>query len=110
MRPVQFGPKGSRNKPAAGDRNAGDVFGSRVHIFFPAVEVDSSGIWGQHYELGEGHFGASRSQGSGVKSLRAVAGQAKNEGAEHVHAVPAEGSQLLDQVISRRIEFLINVF
>src|SRR4029077_3971577 len=110
MGPVKLGAQFTGNQPSSSDGDPSNHNGESLHGFFPALEVHGARIWSQPNKLREGNFCLDGSSGSGIECFRAVAWQAKNEGAEHAHAVAPKGFQPFDELFSGRIKLLVNIF
>src|ERR1043165_7684574 len=109
MIPVKLGSKRRGNKPTAGDWNTGNPNRGIRHLLFPPIEVNRTGIRRQHHKLGKCNFRLRGSHGGRVECFWAVAGQSKDERAEHIHTMAAERSELFDQVSAGRVELLVDV-
>src|SRR5580692_1104877 len=110
MIPIQLGAKRLRDEPAPGQRNSCNGWRVIAQRLFPTIEIDGAGIRAQHYELGEGAFRADGGSGGCREGFRTVAGQAKNERSEHVHAVTPEGTKLFREFLARQVEILVDIF
>jgi len=101
VRGKDFWPKLTRNKPMSGERNSGNPRWIVLHRLFPVFKVDGSRKRHEHDKLSEGQVGPLCHRKSSFKSFRPVAGQAKDERAQHLHAMFGEKAQALDQFFSR---------
>ena len=110
MRGVDFRTVGLRNEPVPCDGNAADGRGVATQIAFPALEVDRTRIGRQHHELGEGDARTLSQIGGRLERLGAVARQAENERAQHMHAVRSKRLQAFDELFAHQIESLVDIF
>ena len=66
----------------------------------PSTEIDGTRERSHHDELSEGDAGLERHLHRGIEGCRTVGRQAKDERAEHVHAVAAESLQLAGECLA----------
>ena len=109
MRGIDFGPERGWNQPVASEGNPRNARWIVLHGLLPAREVHRAGIGREHHKLGKRELGLFGHRGRGTEGLGTITGQTKDERAEHVYAVLAEGAKTLDQTFAGKVEILINV-
>lgn len=90
----------------AGNRDSGNPCFIVLHRLFPVFKVDRPRKRHKHDKLSECQVRPLRHGKGGFKSFRPVAGQAKDERTQHLHAVLGEEAQAVYQFFSRCVEAL----
>src|SRR5215472_6047813 len=96
------------NEPIACQRDSRHSVRLFVLRFLPSFKIDCAGKWRQHQELSEWQPCSLRELTRGIERLLAIARQAENKRAEHMHAILTKLLELAHKVVSRSIEILVN--
>src|SRR5829696_2813495 len=99
-----------RDQPVPGDGNVTHPGHVCAETLLPGREIHRAWIRRQHDELSERYTCPFGYLGGRTEGGRAVARQAENERAEHMHPVLAERLQLVHQRLAGVVEALVDVF
>ncbi len=76
-----------RNQPIACERDSFHSVRLLALCFLPTLKIDCAGKWRKHQKLGELQPCSLRELKCGIECLLAIAGEAKDKRAQHVHAM-----------------------